>query len=115
MFGISFFFDETNEHIKTTYPNVFKNGNRNNNRHATKHWEIVKPYGWLNTLYDVANSGLFTKQPLNAIDSVKEENIYSVFTYLSWKSAQNEYETEVKKSMHDEAEQKQKARSNRRK
>jgi len=62
-------------------------------------------------LYDVAKAGLFTTQPLNAIESVKAQNIYTVFTYLSWKSAQNEYENEVKKAMHDEAEQKQKAKS----
>jgi len=75
----------------------------------------VKPYGWLNTLYDVANTGLFTTQPLNAIDSVKAQNLYAVFTYLSWKAAANEYENEVKKAMHDEAEQKQKSRQNRKK
>tara|TARA_R110000751_G_scaffold278567_1_gene380891 strand:- start:733 stop:960 length:228 start_codon:yes stop_codon:yes gene_type:complete len=75
----------------------------------------VKPYGWLNTLYDIAKTGLFTTQPLNAIESVKEQNIYTVFTYLSWKTASNEYENAVKQAMHDEQEQKQNARKSKRK
>ncbi len=62
----------------------------------------MKPYGWLNTLYDVAKSGLFTKQPNHAVDSVRTENLYVIFTYLSWKSASNEYENEVRLSMEKE-------------
>ena len=71
----------------------------------------MKPYGWLNTLYDVAKTGLFTRQPDDAIDSVRNTNLYVVFTYLSWKTAQNEYDTAVRKSMEDE--QKSKARAKR--
>ena len=71
----------------------------------------MKPYGWLNTLYDTANTGLFTKEPYNAIDSVRNENLYVVFTFLSWQSAKNEYENEVRKAI--EAEQKQKANARR--
>lgn len=66
----------------------------------------MKPYGWLNTLYDVAKTGLFTAGNLNALDSTRETNLYVVFTYLSWSSAQNEYENEVRKAMQDEANQK---------
>lgn len=66
----------------------------------------MKPYGWLNTLYDVAKTGLFTLKNLNAIDSVRETNLYVVFTYLSWSSAHNEYENEVRKAMENEAKQK---------
>tara|TARA_Y100000593_G_scaffold94237_1_gene192344 strand:- start:2429 stop:2656 length:228 start_codon:yes stop_codon:yes gene_type:complete len=73
----------------------------------------LKPYGWLNTLYDVASTGLFTTHPMNAVESVRAQNIYTVFTYLSWKAASVEYENEVKQAMHDEAEQKQKAKRNR--
>jgi len=73
----------------------------------------MKPYGWLNTLYDVARTGLFTKAPDNAVDSVRHQNLYVIFTYISWSSAKNEYETEVRKSM--EQEQKHKARANKHK
>lgn len=72
----------------------------------------MKPYGWLNTLYDVANTGLFTKHPNNAIDSVRTENLFVVFTYLSWKSAHNEYESEVRKAVDAESRQKANAKRN---
>jgi len=65
----------------------------------------MKPYGWLNTLYDVAKSGLFTVGNMNAIDSCRATNLYVIFTYLSWSSAQNEYESEVRKGMQNEANQ----------
>jgi hypothetical protein len=58
--------------------------------------------GWLNTLYDVAGDGVFTKAPTNAIDSVMKTNLYEVFTYLSWKSAKSEYESAVRDGMDQE-------------
>lgn len=72
----------------------------------------MKPYGWLNTLYDVAKTGLFTSQPNNAIDSVRFTNLYVVFTFISWKAANNEYETEVKKGMEKESQSKANAKQN---
>ncbi len=74
----------------------------------------MKPYGWLNTLYDVAKTGLFTFAPYNAIDSVRNQNLFKIFTFLSWKSANNEYENEVKKGMEKEAQSKANARKNKR-
>ena len=74
----------------------------------------MKPYGWLNTLYDVAKTGLFTAQNESAIDSVRMTNLYVVFTYVSWAAARNEYEVEVKKSMEGEARQKANARKTKR-
>ena len=109
-----FFFEHANQNLQSTFPNVFKNGNRNENRHATSNWIIMKPYGWLNTLYDVAKTGLFTFAPFNAIDSVRHENLFKIFTFLSWKSANNEYENEVKKGMEKEAQSKANARKNKR-
>mgnify|MGYP003630120664 FL=1 len=64
-------------------------------------------FGWLNTLYDLAVDGVFTRHPLSAIQSVEKTNLYDVFTFISWKSSKNEYENEVRKSMEDEAEQRQ--------
>ena len=72
----------------------------------------MKPYGWLNTLYDVANTGLFTRQPYNAIDSARDTDLYVVFTYLSWKTAKNEYENAVRKSAEEEQQAKANARRN---
>tara|TARA_B100001094_G_scaffold333070_1_gene408313 strand:- start:12507 stop:12734 length:228 start_codon:yes stop_codon:yes gene_type:complete len=72
----------------------------------------MKPYGWLNTLYDVAKTGLFTKNPDNAIDSVRNTNLYVVLTYLSWKSANNEYNDAVRTSMDEEQKMKANARRN---
>jgi len=58
--------------------------------------------GWLNTLYDVALDGVFTKAPDNAVDSVMNTNLYEVFTYLSWKTSKAEYESSVRESMDQE-------------
>lgn len=66
----------------------------------------MKGYGWLNTLYDVAKCGLFTEQPVNAINSVKRQKCYEVFTYLSWSTARNEYENAVREGIENEAKQK---------
>jgi hypothetical protein len=55
----------------------------------------LKPFGWLNTLYDLANDGVFTKDGKDAIQSVKDEKLYKVLTYLSWKTAKSDYELAV--------------------
>tara|TARA_Y100000592_G_scaffold34341_1_gene54609 strand:+ start:1658 stop:1879 length:222 start_codon:yes stop_codon:yes gene_type:complete len=69
--------------------------------------------GWLNTLYDVATDKVFNKAPHNAIDSVMKTNLYEVFTYLSWKSAKNEYESAVRDGMDQEHRIKQSMKTNR--
>ena len=55
----------------------------------------IKPFGWLNSLYVLAEKGVFNKEGKNKIDSVKETNLYKVLTYLSWITAKNEYESKV--------------------
>jgi len=40
----------------------------------------MKPFGWLNTLYDLATDGVFTKDGKDAIQSVKDEKLYKVLT-----------------------------------
>lgn len=67
-------------------------------------------FGWLNTLYDLAFDGVFTRNNQSAIDSVQLTNMYEVFTFLSWKSAKNEYENEVRSSMEKEAEHRQRSK-----
>jgi len=63
----------------------------------------MEGYGWLNTLYDVAATGLFTQNGDNPINSVKRQNVYEVFTYLSWSTAKIEYENAVRKGIEAEA------------
>lgn len=55
----------------------------------------IKPFGWLNSLYVLAEKGIFKMDGKNDIDSVKETNLYKVLTYLSWITAKNEYESKV--------------------
>ena len=55
----------------------------------------MKPYGWLNTLYDLALDGIFTKNGKDAIQSVKDERFYKVMTYLSWKTSKSDFEMAV--------------------
>tara|TARA_R100000664_G_C2753346_1_gene140744 strand:+ start:1969 stop:2208 length:240 start_codon:yes stop_codon:yes gene_type:complete len=59
----------------------------------------VEPFGWLNSLYVLAEKGIFKKDGQNHIDSVKNTNLYKVLTYLSWISAKNEYESKVTEKM----------------
>ena len=55
----------------------------------------IKHFGWLNSLYVLAEKGIFNQEGMNSIDSVKNSNLYKVLTYLSWISARNEYESKV--------------------
>ena len=55
----------------------------------------IKPFGWLNSLYILAEKGVFKMDGKNGIDSVKDTNLYKVLTYLSWITAKNEYESKV--------------------
>jgi hypothetical protein len=55
----------------------------------------MKPYGWLNTLYDVAIDGVFTRDGKDAMQSVKDEKLYKVLTYVSWKTAKVDFENAV--------------------
>lgn len=56
----------------------------------------MKPYGWLNTLYDIALDGIFTRDGKDAVQSVKDEKLYKVLTFVSWKTAKNDYEIAVR-------------------
>ena len=55
----------------------------------------IKPFGWLNSLYILAEKGIFKTEGMNGVDSVKNTNLYKVMTYLSWITAKNEYESKV--------------------
>ncbi len=55
----------------------------------------MKPYGWLNTLYDVALDGVFTQNGKDAMQSVKDEKLYKVLTYVSWKTSKSDFEIAV--------------------
>ena len=59
-------------------------------------------FGWLNTLYDLAGDGVFTKNPNNAIESVQQTNLYEVLTFVSFKTAKNEYECAVRDGVEQE-------------
>jgi hypothetical protein len=61
----------------------------------------VKPFGWLNSLYVIAEKGVFTVDGYNGIDSVKQTNLYKVLSYLSWITATNEYESKVQEKIHN--------------
>ena len=55
----------------------------------------MKPFGSLNTLYDIAADNIFTKDGKDAIQSVKDEKFYKVMTYLAWKTARSDYELKI--------------------
>ena len=51
-------------------------------------------------MYAVAEKGIFKMDNLNEIDSVKNTNLYKVFTYLSWTNAKSDYEGAVTELRH---------------
>tara|TARA_R100000655_G_scaffold46846_4_gene83817 strand:- start:1055 stop:1285 length:231 start_codon:yes stop_codon:yes gene_type:complete len=59
----------------------------------------VKPFGWLNSLYMIAEKGLFDIKGKNSIESVRETNLYHILTYLSWITAKNTYENKVQEKI----------------
>tara|TARA_R110001583_G_scaffold109747_3_gene258547 strand:+ start:2400 stop:2630 length:231 start_codon:yes stop_codon:yes gene_type:complete len=61
----------------------------------------ITPFGWLNSLYMLAEKQVFNIQGKNAIDSVKETNLYNVLTYLSWITAKNTYENKVQEKINN--------------
>ena len=63
--------------------------------------KFIKPYGWLNSLYMVAEKGIFRVNGENDIDSVKKTDLYKVLTYLSWNTAKNDYEIAVQEKIHN--------------
>ena len=62
--------------------------------------KYIRPFGWLNSLYALAKEGVFKMDGLNEIESVKSENLYKVFTYLSWQNAKSDYEGAVQEAIH---------------
>ena len=92
--GVRFFFEQTNDQLAKRYPNVFREGNSKSIA-VVKASKIMKPYGWLNTLYDIALDGIFTNNGKDAIQSVKDEKFYKVMTYLSWKTSKSDFEMAV--------------------
>ena len=61
----------------------------------------LEPFGWLNSLYMLAEKGVFKIKGRDGIDSVKDTNLYNVLTYLSWITAKNTYESKVQEKIHN--------------
>ena len=49
----------------------------------------------------IAEKGIFNIKGKNGVDSVREENLYNVLTYLSWITAKNTYESKVQEKIHN--------------
>ena len=105
--GVQFFFDNAKRKINKNFPNIFGEGRggvgTGKNRVSTVglYKKFIKPYGWLNSLYMVAEKGVFNVEGKNNIDSVKYTNLYKVLTYLSWNTAKNDYEIAVNDKIHN--------------
>ena len=97
--GVQFFFDHAKSKVNKDFPNVFGEGKGRGGRNKVPtvglYNKFIKPYGWLNSLYMVAEKGIFKKEGMNEVDSVKKTDLYKVLTYLSWISAKNDYEVAV--------------------
>ena len=103
--GVQFFFDSAKHKINGDFPHLFGEGaggggsSRIKTRGIYEKW--IAPFGWLNSLYAIAEKGVFKKDGMNGIESVKETNLYKVLAYLSWTTAKNEYENAVQEKIHN--------------
>lgn len=102
--GVQFFFDSSKQKINDTFPYIFgeqttTTGGAVNTRGLYKTY--IAPFGWLNSLYMLADKQVFNVNGKNGIDSVKETNLYNVLTYLSWVTAKNTYESKVQEKIHN--------------
>jgi len=105
--GVRFFFDFAKRKLSKDFPNVLGEGQgrttSGKGRVPTrKHYnKFIKPYGWLNSLYMVAEKKIFKMDGYNEVESVKRTNLYKVLTYLSWNSAKNDFENAVHDEIHN--------------
>ena len=102
---MGFFFDSSSKFVEQKYPNL-KGGHRD--PIAKKLAGIISGYGWLNSIYEIAKDGIFTKEPYSAVESIEEAKVYDVLTYMSWKTAQGDYKHEYQKLHSKQEERKQK-------
>ena len=97
--GVQFFFDHAKSKVNKDFPNVFGEGKGRGGRNKVPtvglYNKFIKPYGWLNSLYMVAEKGIFKEEGFNEIDSVKRANLYKVLTYMSWQTAVNDFEAAI--------------------
>ena len=95
--GVQFFFKHTKSKIDKSFPNIFgsKTTVTGGVRTDGEYKRFIKPYGWLNSLYSIAEKGVFTEGGKNSIDAVKDANLYKVLTYMSWQTAQKDFEAAV--------------------
>ena len=89
--GCWFFFDQTRAKIVEQYPNVFKAGKTTTAKKVASQ-KTIAGYGWLNSVYPLAEKGVFNLQNETPIESVLKGGLYEVLTYLSWQQACVEYE-----------------------
>ena len=101
--GVRFFFDQAKEKINDTFKYIF--GDSSQGAMIVKTQKLyniyVKPFGWLNSLYSIAEKGVFKTEGFNGVDSVKITNLYKVLSYLSWTTAKNQYESKVQEKIHN--------------
>ena len=92
--GCRFFFGEVRTEVDVKFPNL--SGSENGDpKAAVAAKNTINGYGWLNSLYEVAQDGVFTVTKHSPVESVLNTGLYEVLTYLSWKAAGNEFERQL--------------------
>jgi hypothetical protein len=94
--GCRFFFGKVRTEVDVRFPNLSESsGGKEESKSRIAAKGTIDGYGWLNSLYDVASSGIFTKNNLSPVESTLTTELYEVLTYLSWKSACNDFEVKL--------------------
>ena len=92
---MSVFFDQVRTKINNMFPNLSGGDGEGSAKARIAAKGTIDGYGWLNTVYDTAKEGVFTKPTDTPLSSVLNTNLYEILTYLSWKSAYADYETQI--------------------
>jgi hypothetical protein len=88
--GCRFFFQQTRTEIDVKFPNL--SGGTGDPKAGIAAKGTIDGYGWLNSIYNIAKDGIFTKPEYSPIESVLQSGLYEIFTYLSWKNACGQFD-----------------------
>ena len=95
--GCRFFFEQVRTRIADEFPNLSGGGGSNAAKRAAK--GTIDGYGWLNSVYRIAQDGIFTKGNESAVQSVLDAKLDEILTYLSWQNAVSKFD-EIMSEIH---------------
>ena len=91
--GCLLFFYAVQSEIVKRFPNIFKGGDKPLKTGSTSE-RIVSKLSWQIEAYKIAEKGIFNREGLTPIQSVRKTNIYEIMLYTSLMIADNKLQAE---------------------